>query len=167
MADELIPNRRTGADSRRVLAYFRRMPDGLRFLYGSRASPFEVSPQRSSQVLYRRMVESFPRLDGVRIGHSWGCKVAFTFDALPHLSELDGLHYVMGCNGNGVAMMNYLGHKLARRLLGDKADCVFDQPDFPKLPLYSGRPWFLPAVATAYAVPDRIGWSMRDATRSR
>lgn len=157
VAEALLPNRRTGADSRRVLAYFRRMPDGARFLYGSRASPFEVSPQRAAAVIYRRMVESFPQLDGVRIGHSWGCKVGFTFDGLPHLGARDGLHYVMGCNGNGVAMMNYLGHKLARRILGSgRTDSVFDQPDFPTLPLYGGRPWFLPLVATAYGTLDRI-----------
>jgi len=140
-----------------VLAYFRRTPDGSRFLYGSRASPFEVSPQRSAGVLYRRMVESFPSLDGVRISHAWGCKVAFTFDGLPHLGEINGLHYVLGCNGNGVAMMNYLGHKVARRLIdGAKPTCVFDQPTFPKPPLYDGRAWFLPLAAGLYKTLDHV-----------
>jgi glycine/D-amino acid oxidase-like deaminating enzyme len=156
-AQALLPNMRTGADGRRVLAYFRRTPDGSRFLYGSRASPFEVSPQRSAGVLYRRMVESFPSLDGVRIGHAWGCKVAFTFDGLPHLGEINGLHYVMGCNGNGVAMMNYLGHKVARKLIdGAGATCVFDQPTFPKPPLYDGRAWFLPIAAGFYKTLDQL-----------
>jgi glycine/D-amino acid oxidase-like deaminating enzyme len=156
-AQALLPNMRTGADGRRVLAYFRRTPDGSRFLYGSRASPFEVSPQRSAGVLYHRMVASFPSLDGVRIGHAWGCKVAFTFDGLPHLGEINGLHYVLGCNGNGVAMMNYLGHKVARRLLdGAKPTCVFDQPTFPKPPLYGGRAWFLPLAAGLYKTLDHV-----------
>jgi glycine/D-amino acid oxidase-like deaminating enzyme len=160
-AQALLPTMRTGADGRRVLAYFRRTPDGSRFLYGSRASPFEVSPQRSAGVLYRRMVESFPSLDGVKIGHAWGCKVAFTFDGLPHLGEINGLHYVMGCNGNGVAMMNYLGHKVARKLIdGGGASCVFDQPTFPKPPLYDGRAWFLPIAAGLYKTLDRVD-SMR------
>jgi glycine/D-amino acid oxidase-like deaminating enzyme len=157
IAQALLPNMRTGADGRRVLAYFRRTPDGSRFLYGSRASPFEVSPQRSAGVLYRRMVESFPSLDGVKIGHAWGCKVAFTFDGLPHLGEINGLHYVMGCNGNGVAMMNYLGHKVARKLIdGGGATCVFDQPTFPKPPLYDGRAWFLPIAAGVYKTLDHV-----------
>jgi glycine/D-amino acid oxidase-like deaminating enzyme len=156
-AQALLPNMRTGADGRRLLAYFRRTPDGARFLYGSRASPFEVSPQRSAGVLYRRMVDSFPSLDGVRISHAWGCKVAFTFDGLPHLGEINGLHYVMGCNGNGVAMMNYLGHKVARRLIdGPKPTCVFDQPTFPKPPLYDGRAWFLPLAAGLYKTLDHV-----------
>jgi glycine/D-amino acid oxidase-like deaminating enzyme len=160
-AEALIPQRRTGADGRRLLAYFRRTPDGKRFLYGGRASPFEVSPEESAAVLYRRMVKTFPQLDGARISHAWGCKVAFSFDGIPHMSGSDGLHYIAGCNGNGLAMMNYLGHKMARKIIErSKSICVFDQPVFPSPPLYGGRPWFLPAVAAAYGVLDRID-SMR------
>lgn len=155
LAERLLPKRRTGADQRRLLAYFRLTPDGTRFLYGSRASPFEVSPGHAAAVLYRRMVGSFPELAGTRISHSWGCKVAFSFDALPHMGEIDGLHYIAGCNGNGVAMMGYLGHRLARKMLkGGAPDCVFDRSDFPKLPLYFGTPWFLPVVAAGYRVLD-------------
>jgi glycine/D-amino acid oxidase-like deaminating enzyme len=163
VASGLLPNRRTGADGRRLLAYFRRTPDGNRFLYGSRASPFDVSPQQAATVLYRRMVATFPQLDGTRIRHAWGCKVGFTFDGLPHLGEMNGLHYIMGCNGNGVAMMNYLGHKLARKLIdGNSVPCVFDQPIFPTLPLYSGKAWFLPLVSSVYGLLDQ-----RDARRAR
>jgi glycine/D-amino acid oxidase-like deaminating enzyme len=157
VAEALIPRQRTGADNRRLLAYFRRTPDGRRFLYGSRATPFETTPQRTAAVLYRRMVESFPQLDGVRISHAWGCKVAFTLDSLPHMGQMDGLYYVAGCNGNGVAMMNYLGYQLARKMLaGGKPDCVFDEAVFPKLPLYDGRPWFLPMIAAVYRTLDGI-----------
>lgn len=157
VAEALIPNQRTGADSRRLLAYFRRTPDGKRFLYGGRAAPTEVAAEAAARALYRRMVASFPQLDGVRIAHAWGCKVAFTLDHLPHIGELNGVHYIAGCNGNGVAMMNYLGHRLAHKILdGGRSGCVFDQTRFPHLPLYDGRPWFLPVVATAYGVLDRI-----------
>ncbi|HLS85583.1 MAG TPA: FAD-dependent oxidoreductase [Burkholderiales bacterium] len=155
LAEQLIPRRRTGADSRRLLAYFRRTPDGSRFLYGSRAAPFEVSPQRAAEVLYRRMVASFPSLAGVRITHAWGCKVAFTLDALPHMGEIDGVHYLAGCNGNGVAMMTYLGQRVARKLLERaRTACVFDRAEFPRVPLYDGRPWFLPPAAAAYRALD-------------
>jgi glycine/D-amino acid oxidase-like deaminating enzyme len=163
VASALLPNRRTGADGKRLLAYFRRTPDGSRFLYGSRASPFDVSPQQAATVLYRRMVATFPQLDGSRIRHAWGCKVGFTFDGLPHLGEIDGMHYIMGCNGNGVAMMNYLGYRLARKMIDPTSErCVFDQPIFPTLPLYSGRAWFLPLVSSVYGLLDR-----RDAWRAR
>ena len=101
------------------------------------------------------MVASFPDLAGARISHAWGCKVAFTLDSLPHMGEIDGLHYLAGCNGNGVAMMSYLGNRVARKILGHGgAECVFDQAAFPKLPLYDGRPWFLPAMAAGYRALD-------------
>lgn len=157
IAEELIPKRRSGADNRRLLAYFRRTPDGRRLLYGGRASPVEVSEVRTAAILYRKMVRQFPQLDGVRIGHAWGCKVAFTFDGIPHMGVQDGLHYIIGCNGNGVAMMSYLGYQMARKILTRaKSVCVFDQPTFPKPPLYDGRPWFLPIMATAFRALDRI-----------
>lgn len=157
LAERLIPKRRTGADNRRLLAYFRRTPDGARFLYGSRAAPFEVTPERAAAVLYRRMIASFPDLAGARISHAWGCKVAFTLDSLPHMGEIDGLHYLAGCNGNGIAMMSYLGNRVARKILGHgSTECVFDRADFPKLPLYDGRPWFLPAMAASYRALDYL-----------
>jgi glycine/D-amino acid oxidase-like deaminating enzyme len=162
LAEAIIPKRRTGADSRRLLAYFRRTPDGTRFLYGGRAAPVEVSPDRAATLLYRRMVASFPQLRGVRIDHAWGCKVAFTFDRLPHIGETGGVHYIAGCNGNGVAMMNYLGHHLARKIAGGgkATGCVFDQANFPGLPLYHGRPWFLPVLAATYGALDRLDEAM-------
>jgi len=102
-------------------------------------------------------VDSFPQLDGVRLTHAWGCQVAFTLDAVPHIGEQDGLHFVAGCNGNGVAMMGYLGHQLALKIAGgSRTDCVFDLPGFPSLPLYRGRPWFLPAVALGYKALDTL-----------
>jgi len=157
LAEGLLPKRRTGADNRRLLAYFRRTPDGRRLLYGGRASPVEVSETQTAAILYRKMVRQFPQLDGVRLSHAWGCKVAFTFDGIPHMGVQDGLHYIIGCNGNGVAMMSYLGYQIARKILtGAKSTCVFDQPNFPKPPLYDGRPWFLPIVATAFRALDRI-----------
>jgi glycine/D-amino acid oxidase-like deaminating enzyme len=156
VAQALIPCRRSGADGRRLLAYFRRTPDGTRFLYGGRAAPFNVAPQTAARKLYARMVQTFPQLDGVRIDYSWGCKVAFTADHLPHMGQLNGLHYIAGCNGNGVAMMNYLGQRVARKILDGRSDCVFDQAHFPALPLYDGRPWFLPVVAGAYGALDAL-----------
>lgn len=166
VVDSLLPNKRSGADNRRVLAFFRRTPDGRRFLYGGRASPIELSEGKTAAILYRNMVRQFPQLAGTRIGHAWGCRVAFSFDALPHMGADDGLYYLMGCNGNGVAMMGYLGYHLARKILGgQKSACVFDQPNFPRPPLYDGRPWFLPVVASAYRAMDTYD-RLRDRLRA-
>ena len=166
VADSVLPKKRSGADNRRVLAFFRRTPDGRRFLYGGRASPIELSEAKTAAILYRNMVRQFPQLAGVRIGHAWGCRVAFSFDALPHMGVDNGLFYLMGCNGNGVAIMGYLGFHLARKILtGQKSTCVFDQPNFPRPPLYDGRPWFLPVVAGAYRAMDTFD-RLRDRMRT-
>ncbi len=36
---------------------------------------------------------------------------------VPHLGIEDGLYYALGCNGSGVAMLSYLGHVVARRII--------------------------------------------------
>ena len=89
--------------------------------------------------------------------HAWTGNVAFTLDAVPHMGRDDGMHYALGCNGSGVAMMTYLGHQTARKIVGKaKSVCAFDAPEFPDHPLYSGNPWFLPLVGGWYRLRDQI-----------
>ena len=63
----------------------------------------------------------------------------------------------MGCNGSGVAMMTYLGIQTGRKITGvANRRSSYDTEDFPDHPLYSGTPWFLPAIGSWYRVRDRI-----------
>jgi FAD dependent oxidoreductase len=95
----------------------------------------------------RLNTDRFPQLRGVKVTHAWTGNVAFTFDALPHMGERDGLHYCLGCNGSGVAMMTYLGWQTARKIArAANYACSYDTEVFPDHPLYSGNPWFLPVV---------------------
>ena len=103
------------------------------------------------------MTERFPQLQGVRITHGWDGNTAFTFDALPHMGRQDGMHFCLGCNGSGIAMMTYLGWQTARKIAGiANYACSFDTEEFPDHPLYSGNPWFLPAVGGYYRLRDRL-----------
>jgi glycine/D-amino acid oxidase-like deaminating enzyme len=103
------------------------------------------------------MSERFPQLKGARVTHSWTGNTAFTLDALPHMGEEGGLHYCLGCNGSGVAMMTYLGTQTARKIARvANAPCAFDGPEFPDHPLYTGNPWFLPLVGGWYRMRDRL-----------
>jgi glycine/D-amino acid oxidase-like deaminating enzyme len=96
-------------------------------------------------------------LRGVRVTHAWTGNVAFTLDAVPHMGLDDGMHYALGCNGSGVAMMTYLGYQTARKIAGKaNAVCAFDAPEFPDHPLYSGKPWFLPFVGGYYRMRDSM-----------
>jgi glycine/D-amino acid oxidase-like deaminating enzyme len=157
LAASLIPKKRTLSDTRRVLCYYRMSPDGKRVIFGGRARFTPVTPETSAPILHRFMLDRFPQLRGIRVTHAWTGNVAFTLDAVPHMGRDDGMHYALGCNGSGVAMMTYLGNQTARKIVG-KANsvCAFDAPEFPEHPLYNGNPWFLPLIGGWYRLRDEV-----------
>jgi glycine/D-amino acid oxidase-like deaminating enzyme len=157
LAASLIPRGRTLSDTRRVLCYYRMSPDGTRMIFGGRARFTPVTPETSAPILHRFMTERFPQLADAKVTHAWTGNVAFTMDALPHMGRDSGMHYLMGCNGSGVAMMTYLGWQTARKIAGiANYACAFDSPDFPDHPLYNGKPWFLPAIGSWYRLRDQL-----------
>jgi len=157
LAGSLIPRARTLSDTKRVLCYYRTSPDGRRMVFGGRARFTQVDATVSAPILHRYMTDRFPQLRGVKVTHAWTGNVAFTLDALPHMGRWDDLHYCLGCNGSGVAMMTYLGYQTARKIarVANYA-CTFDRPEFPDHPLYSGNPWFLPVVGGYYRLRDNL-----------
>jgi glycine/D-amino acid oxidase-like deaminating enzyme len=157
LARSLIPKGRTLSDTKRVLCYYRMSPDGKRMVFGGRARFTQADPLLCARVLHGYMTERFPQLRGVRITHGWTGNTAFTLDALPHMGEDEGMHYALGCNGSGIAMMTYLGYQTARKIArAANYACAFDSVDFPDHPLYSGNPWFLPLVGSYYRLRDRL-----------
>jgi glycine/D-amino acid oxidase-like deaminating enzyme len=157
LAQSLVPNGRTLSDTKRVLCYYRMSPDGKRMVFGGRARFTTVDQRLSARILHGYMTERFPQLAGVRITHGWTGNTAFTLDALPHMGEEEGMHYALGCNGSGIAMMTYLGYQTARKIAGAaNYACAFDGADFPDHPLYTGNPWFLPLVGGYYRMRDRL-----------
>jgi len=154
---ELFPDLRMIADTKRVLYYFRPSPDGTRVIFGGRASFRTRSAVETAPVLHRFMLGVFPQLKGVRISHAWTGNVAFTFDRVPHMGTVDGVHYALGCNGSGVVMMSHLGHRTALKILGTpNRASAFEGLPFETRPLYTGTPWFLPAVGAWYHIRDRL-----------
>jgi glycine/D-amino acid oxidase-like deaminating enzyme len=157
LAKNLIPHGRTINDTPRVLTYYRMSPDGARMIFGGRARFTAVGPEVSAPALHRMMTDRFPQLKGVKVTHAWTGNVAFTFDFLPHMGEIDGMHYALGCNGSGVAMMTYLGHQTARKIIGGgNRVSAFEDVDLPARPFDTGNPWFLPIVGGWYRLRDRI-----------
>jgi glycine/D-amino acid oxidase-like deaminating enzyme len=158
LAKSLIPNGRTISDTPRVLCYYRMSPDGKRMLYGGRARFTQVTPEVSAPILYRYMTDRFPQLKGFKVTHAWTGNVAFTFDFLPHMGEVEpGMHYCLGCNGSGVAMMTYLGYQTARKIAGGgNRVSAFEEIEIPGQAGNGGNPWFLPLVGTWYRFRDRV-----------
>jgi glycine/D-amino acid oxidase-like deaminating enzyme len=149
-------------DSRRFLHYFRLTPD-RRLLFGGRARfvPETASTVReSAEILGREMRQVFPQLADARIEYAWGGTLDFAFDTMPHAGTLDGWRYSLGYAGHGVALATLLGTRVAQSMVDADAPALpFSRIPFPGLPrvVYSGRPWFLPLVATWYRFLDVVG----------
>lgn len=159
--EELIPGNRVVGDTKHILYYFRRSPDGTRILFGGRAK-FRTSTAEESAVGLREfMLHTFPSLENARITHSWFGNVCFAYDFCSHVGKMpDGTYYTSCCNGGGISMMTYLGHRSAEMLLGLPGhDRGVVNTHFPRLYFYNGHPWFLPMVGTYYRFLDKaVRW---------
>lgn len=153
----LIPNMRMLVESGDRHLYYRPSPDGTRIVLGGRAALHPIPLERSAAVLAQRLASVFPELAGVGIEHAWTGNVAFTRTDLPSIGRRDGIWYALGCNGSGVAMMPYLGAKLALKVLG-KAEgaTAYDEIAFKAVPFYDGTPWFRPLLTTYYRAKERL-----------
>jgi hypothetical protein len=134
-------------DSKNFLYYWRLTPDN-RVLFGGRASMWPTSIARTAGILRRAMVSVHPQLMGVRVEYAWGGRVAFTFDRMPHVGRADGVAYATGCCGSGVAIMPWLGVRVAE-WVGGAAPPELASLRFPLVPApYEGRAWFLPLAGS-------------------
>ena len=159
LLDRLTPNRRNTTDTRNFVNYFRTSPDN-RILFGGRARFSSKSDPRSDrksgEVLRRSMVQVFPELADVRIDYCWGGMVDMTQDRLPRAGERDGLFYSMGYSGHGTHMATYMGAIMAEVLDGRVDLNPWREFDWPAIPGYFGRPWFLPIVGAYYRYQDLV-----------
>jgi glycine/D-amino acid oxidase-like deaminating enzyme len=152
MLSTIAPKRRTFIDSKNFLYAWKLTGD--RLMFGGRTSFRKLTFAEARDRMYAAMVSVFPQLRGVRVDHAWGGLVGFTYDRLPHVGRADGLAYSLGYCGSGVVLSVYLGTQTAAWLEGDEAP-AFTQLPFPTVPLYRGRPWFLPLVGWYYGLVDR------------
>lgn len=137
----LIPGNQAVSDSRFVVNYFRRTPDGrLMFGGGERYTP---RPPADMAAFVRPFLErSFPMLAGVAIDHAWGGLVSITRSRLPDLGRDGPLLWAHGYSGQGAVLSTLGGALLAEAALGDSSR--FDQfadvapPGFPGGQLLKG-----------------------------
>jgi gamma-glutamylputrescine oxidase len=117
-AAALIPGDVAVSDSRFVVNYFRRTPDG-RVLFGG-GERYTRDPPRDIAGFVRPHLEGvFPQLAGVAIDHAWGGLVSITRTRLPHLGRRGEIYVAHGYSGMGV-VLSTLGGKLAvEAMLGE------------------------------------------------
>lgn len=154
----LMPGRRLIEEKRRVLYYYRTSPDGARLIFGGRAVRPGDGAIANSLDLYAAMLRVFPELAGVRAEFAWSGLIAYTFDLLPHLGEVAGVHYALGCCGSGIGRSTWLGRKIALKVLQDpEGRTAYDNLEFQTRPLYYGDPWFLRPVVAWQRMRDTVG----------
>ena len=107
------------------------------------------------------MVDVFPDLEKVTVESSWAGFVAFSRAELPLLFKHSGIHYAAGYCGSGTVWAPWFGKLVAEKILatrnGDTSpvSAFFCDPPSP-LPLYNGKPWFLPAAMVWEGMKDKM-----------
>jgi glycine/D-amino acid oxidase-like deaminating enzyme len=156
VAKPLVPNNRMIFDTKRFLFYFRLSPDGKRMLFGGRPKQFWKPTIDKAKDMRKDMLRVYPQLEKYAIEYVWFGKVCFTVDRFPIIGERDGIYYAMGYCGHGVATATYLGLKLSDMILGKGLNTAFADKKFTPIPLYWGKPWFLPIAHNYFKFLDKI-----------
>lgn len=153
---KISPNERVFIDSLRHPHYFRIVPNGRLLFGGAHNLTSSIDLMTSAERLYAQMLHIFPDLRGIPVTHSWSGQIGQTFDQMPHIGRIDGVHYAMGYGGQGVAMATYLGTEVGKLLCGHIKRSPFMDIPHPTRFYYRGRPWFLPIRAWFDRLMDQL-----------
>ncbi len=152
----LSPNRRMFYDSKNFLNYFRLTPDG-RMLWGGRNNlSTSLDLHDSAQRLQQQMITIFPELRDIPITHTWTGQLGITFDLMPHIGQVNGIHYAFGYGGHGLSIATYLGTEIGLLLAGKKSSSPFAEIPHQTMFFYRNKPWFLPFAAQYFRFLDWI-----------
>ena len=157
LAAGVLPAGAILADTRRILSYACKLPDG-RLMIGGRG---DLTGRREHPASYRRLEQTlrrlFPALAGIWIEHRWRGMVAVTLDALPHLGSLGPrIHYGLGYGGRGLVLAHWVGAMLARRALGEPIDPgPLGEAGFGPIPLHRWRRPLMQLAAGYWSFLDR------------
>lgn len=154
LAASVSPQGRMFVDTKNLLFYWRLSPDG-RVLFGGRRSLAHATVADAADYLTASMRRIHPQLADVEVTHRWGGQVAITLDRLPHVGRIRGAWYATGCNGSGVALNTWLGHRLGLTVLGDAPPPSFAELRHRPIPLDRLRRAYLPVVGEWFRYQDR------------
>jgi glycine/D-amino acid oxidase-like deaminating enzyme len=149
-------------DTRKMLHYFRLLPDG-RMLFGMRGTP-NLSPRnrlKMPSAVRADFDAMFPAWRGVRTAYHWSGLICVARNLVPYVGPIgdwEGAYTALAFHGNGVSMASYSGKLLAGMIAGKPydeplPDAMKAEPKrYPFAPL---RRWGLPAAFKWYGWKDR------------
>jgi gamma-glutamylputrescine oxidase len=136
LGETIMPGGQSAADSRFVVRYWRKTPDG-RLVFGGGESNAGMIPADVSSFVRPHLLEIYPQLENVPIVHGWGGIVSVTAPRLPFVREiLPNVWAAGGYSGQGVALAPFVGKLLAEAAQG-QTDRIsaFTELSIPALPL--------------------------------
>jgi glycine/D-amino acid oxidase-like deaminating enzyme len=152
----------TCADTRRLLHYFRLLPDG-RFLWGGRGgiSGSPAAAKRAERHLRESFERHFPAWRHVETEFFWRGLVCLTKPLVPFVGRLEeGLYASVAYHGNGVSFTAWAGRALAGQVAGvqgaDALPAVVRNP-LPRFPLPALRKLYLAGAYALYGSQDARG----------
>ncbi len=149
-------------DTRKMLHYFRLLPDG-RMLFGMRGTP-NLGPRdraRMPSAVRADFDAMFPAWRGVRTAYHWSGLICVARNLLPYVGPIggwSGAFTAMAFHGNGVSMGSYTGKLMAGMVAGKPSEEPL--PDGMRVeparyPFARVRRWGLPAAFKWYGWQDR------------
>ena len=154
LAAQVLPRGRMMSDTLDLLHYFRLSDDG-RLIFGGRASFTPRSLRAIAAILTRDLRAVFPTLAAIPVEYAWSGSLGVARDRMPHAGRVNGVHYALAYAGHGVALATWLGARMGDALAG-RGSVPELAGALPPVPLYGGRPWFLPALGAYYRAMDWI-----------
>jgi len=157
-------------NSRRLLNYFRLLPDG-RFMFGGRGH--SSGDPAGSAKNFRRIIDVmhqlWPAWRNAAIEYRWHGFVCFTRRLTPSIGRLPddpSVFFGFGFHGNGVNTATWTGQQLARWLGTARKGSSAVPADLPVLarslaprfPLSALRLYYLQAAIAWFRLKDRYGW---------
>ena len=119
LADSLIPTRSAVCDTDFVLDYYRTTNDH-RMLFGGRVSYSTRTPANIQESMRRRMVDTFPQLEGTKVQYAWGGFVDITMNRAPDFGRIGAnVYYLQGFSGHGLALTGLAGRVVAEAMTAD------------------------------------------------
>ncbi|PVM92521.1 FAD-dependent oxidoreductase [Caulobacter radicis] len=157
-AQTIIRSNAAVADSRFVVNYFRKSPDG-RLLFGGGENYRPGFPPDLPGFVRRHMLKIYPDLADVAVTHAWGGTLGITLHRAPYVRELaPGVRVAAGYSGQGVMLAPWFGKLLADAALGETAGVEL-LSRLPTPPFPGGRllRWPLTVAGLSwYALRDRL-----------